>query len=72
MEFSKKSIQDFKHLKPRYSVKDGMTILDCGRARLYQYINDGLLEAYKVGGRTYLTPQGIDRVIEHDYKEAQK
>ena len=66
------SIQDFRHTKPRYSIQETMDILGCGRARAYEYINNGLLEVYKVGGRTYATPEGINQVIEHDYKEAQK
>jgi len=72
MGFFRMSNQDFRHTKPRYSIQESMDILGCGRARIYEYIKDNLLEVYKVGGRTYATPEGINRVIEHDYKEAHK
>jgi hypothetical protein len=49
-----------------------MQLLGCGRARLYEYINAGLLESYMVKGRRYLTPQGIDRVIKHDEEASKK
>jgi len=60
----------FAHFKPRYTVNDGMELLGCGRARLYEYIRDGLLESYKVKGRRYLTPEGIDKVVNIEKKEA--
>jgi hypothetical protein len=49
-----------------------MKLLSCGRARLYEYINDGLLESYMVKGRRYLTTNGIDRVVKHDEEAAKK
>ncbi len=62
----------FTHQKPRYSIADGMNLLGCGRARLYEYINHGLLESYMVKGRRYLTPKGIEQVVKHDEKALKK
>ena len=61
----------FTHTKPRYTVNDGMNLLGCGRARLYEYIKNGILESYKVKGRRYLSPEGIDRVIDSEKQDAQ-
>ncbi len=60
----------FQHTKPRYTVTDGMNLLGCGRARLYEYIKNGVLESYKVKGRRYLSPEGIDKVVEFEKSEA--
>ncbi len=60
----------FEHKKPRYSVLDGMSLLCCGRARIYELIGDGKLESYKYKGRRYLTPDGIDNVVNIEKKVA--
>ena len=60
----------FQHTKPRYTIPEGMALLGCGRSRLYGYIQDGLLESYKVKGRRYLSPEGIDKVVEVEKREA--
>ena len=59
------------HIKPRYSIRDLLSLLDIGRAGLYAEINAGRLKTYKVGKRRFADPADLDRYIEITRQEAQ-
>lgn len=65
-------MNSFRHKKPRYTIEEAKDLLGKGRASVYELINAGLLESYTVGRRRYITPEGIDNVVEMEFKAAKK
>jgi len=53
----------FTHTKPRYTIKDAMFLLSMGRPLLYEAMNSGELRAYKVGGRTFISPLALEDYV---------
>jgi excisionase family DNA binding protein len=53
----------FVHPKPRYSVNDLMALLNIGRNSLYDAINSGRLDSYKVGKRRFANPAAVDAYV---------
>jgi excisionase family DNA binding protein len=47
-----------------HSVSEACALLDIGRTTLYALINDGSLEARKVGRRTFLTDRSLRAFVE--------
>jgi len=51
-------------MKLLHSVNDACALLGIGRTTLYALLNDGSLDARKVGGRTFLTQKSLQMFIE--------
>jgi excisionase family DNA binding protein len=51
-------------MKLLHSVSDACALLGIGRTTLYALLNDGSLEARKVGRRTFLTQKSLQVFIE--------
>jgi excisionase family DNA binding protein len=47
-----------------YTVNDACRVLGLGRTFLYQMINDGRLEARKIGKRTLITAVSLHRLVD--------
>ncbi|OYZ08255.1 MAG: excisionase [Novosphingobium sp. 28-62-57] len=55
------------HLEPlAYSIADAVRVSSIGRTRLYALINEGRLEARKIGKRTLIPAASLRRLIEGD------
>lgn len=46
-----------------YSIADACRVTSIGKTRLYQLINEGKLEARKIGGRTLIPADSLRRLI---------
>jgi hypothetical protein len=46
-----------------YRTSEAKAALGCGTTRLYELINKGLLEARKLGHRTYITAESLEAFI---------
>ncbi len=64
------NLKMFNHTKPRYSIRDLLSLLNIGRAGLYSEINAGRLRTYKVGNRRFADPDDLDRYIKITRQEA--
>ena len=51
-------------MKLLHSVTDACALLGIGRTTLYALLNDGSLEARKVGRRTFLTQKSLQAFVE--------
>jgi hypothetical protein len=57
-------------LKPiGVSLGGAEVLLDCGRTKVYQLINQGCLQAYKQGSSTKITMASIERHVADRLKE---
>lgn len=50
------------NIKPRYvRPRDAAKLVPCGTTKLYELINDGVLETKHFGGSTLISVESIDR-----------
>jgi excisionase family DNA binding protein len=47
-----------------FTTREARAALGCGETKLYQLINDGTLDARRLGRRTYITAESIERFVQ--------
>lgn len=47
-----------------YTVKEACSLLTISRTTLYRHINDGLIEAVRLGGRTIIPAANLQRLMQ--------
>ena len=52
-------------MKYAYSIEQVSEITSIGRTKIYEYINQGLLKARKVGKRTLILKRDLDDFLEN-------
>lgn len=57
--------QENRQLEPvAYSIPEACRVSSLGRTNLYRFINEGKLEARKLGGRVLIPAESLRRLIE--------
>ena len=59
----------FIHTNPRYSIKQTEKLTDRAHSTIYRDIGLGRLKTYKVGKRTFVSPEALDEYIALDEQE---
>jgi len=61
-----------EHSKALYTIEEAAALLSIGRSTLFNLFKRGKILPVKIGNRTLVSPEAIDRYIEHLTLEARE